>query len=197
MAQPFFRPEVMQARRGSWLGSVSLAQPPGFRLLVAAAAALALVMIAFLCFGSYTQRAHAVGRLLPVHSAGPHQARLLVPSRSIAFIGPGDEVWMRYDAFPFQKFGHQAGRVLRVADLPATRIERASLGAAPAGGESLYQVVVALDQPWVTADGERHALKSGIGVQAEILGERRRLLGWLMEPVRPPADRGGPRKLAP
>src|SRR5690606_837203 len=46
---------------------------------------------------------------------GRLEAELLVPSRAIGFIEPGDRVLLRYQAFPYQKFGHHAGRVARVS----------------------------------------------------------------------------------
>lgn len=33
------------------------------------------------------------------------QARLLIPTRAIGFVSPGMEIRLRYDAFPYQKFG--------------------------------------------------------------------------------------------
>src|SRR5260370_39843182 len=36
-------------------------------------------------------------------------AQLLVPTRAIGFIAPGNGVVMRYDAFPFQRFGQYHG----------------------------------------------------------------------------------------
>jgi len=43
------------------------------------------------------------------------QAQLLAPSRAVGFIEPGDKVLLRYQAFPYQKFGHHAGKVVRVS----------------------------------------------------------------------------------
>src|SRR5690606_6777502 len=58
--------------------------------------------------------------LLPDDS--PLQAELLVPSRAIGFIAPGDRVLLRYQAYPYQKFGHHEGRV--------AGISRSALGSA-------------------------------------------------------------------
>lgn len=50
------------------------------------------------------------------------QAQLLVPSRAIGFVEPGSRVVMRYQAFAYQKFGQQYGRV--------TDVSRSALGPA-------------------------------------------------------------------
>ena len=68
------------------------------------------------------------------------QAQLQVPSRAIGFIRPGDRVRLRYQAYPFQKFGHQGGRVARisrgavspVAGAPSSEPHSRILGAARA-----------------------------------------------------------------
>lgn len=43
------------------------------------------------------------------------QAQLLVPTRAVGFVQPGNEVVLRYEAFPFQRFGQYAGRCRRSA----------------------------------------------------------------------------------
>src|SRR5690606_39827424 len=62
MSQELFRREALEARRGSWLGAISLAQPLRLWLLTAAAAAVALAVILFLLFGTYTRRSPVVDR---------------------------------------------------------------------------------------------------------------------------------------
>ena len=42
-------------------------------------------------------------------------AQLLVPTRAIGFVQPEQEVVLRYDAFPFQRFGQYRGKVERVS----------------------------------------------------------------------------------
>ncbi|WP_230414564.1 HlyD family secretion protein, partial [Collimonas silvisoli] len=39
------------------------------------------------------------------------RAELYAPSRAIGFVRPGDQVLIRYQAYPYQKFGHQKGVV--------------------------------------------------------------------------------------
>src|SRR5512145_1706742 len=43
-------------------------------------------------------------------------AQLLVPTRAIGFVQPGQQVVLRYDAFPFQRFGQYGGKVERVSE---------------------------------------------------------------------------------
>ncbi len=102
------------------------------------------------------------------------QAQLLVPSHAVGFIEPGDRVLLRYQAYPHQKFGHQAGRILRLSR---------SATLAPGATEPHYRAVVALDAQTVTAFGRQEPLRPGMVLEADILGERRRLYEWLLEPL--------------
>lgn len=102
------------------------------------------------------------------------QAQLLVPSHAVGFIEPGDRVLLRYQAYPHQKFGHQAGRILRLSR---------SATLAPGATEPHYRAVVALEAQTVTAYGRQEPLRPGMVLEADILGERRRLYEWLLEPL--------------
>lgn len=60
-----FRPEVVAARRGEWLGSVILMCPVSFTFLAAFAVLCASAIVALLCCGTYTKRARIAGVLVP------------------------------------------------------------------------------------------------------------------------------------
>lgn len=65
MNQDLFRPEVMQSRRDSAMGHVSLAQPLRLWVLCGFACQAAALIVAFLVFGEYTRRSHVTGQLVP------------------------------------------------------------------------------------------------------------------------------------
>ena len=91
---------------------------------------------------------------------------------------------LRYQAFPYQKFGHQTGEVVQVSRAPLQPAELTSL-ALPAGGgsEPLYRITVALDRQSVAAYGQAQALVPGMQLEADVQLDRRRLVEWLFEPV--------------
>jgi membrane fusion protein len=113
---------------------------------------------------------------------GTLEAELLVPSRAIGFIEPGDEVLLRYQAYPYQKFGHHQGRVARISrSTVMTGSQGPTASAGPA--EPYYRVSVALARQAITAYGRPEPLKPGMALDADVLGERRTLIEWVLEPL--------------
>lgn len=112
----------------------------------------------------------------------PLQAQLLVPSSAVGFVRRGQAATLRYQAFPYQKFGLQRGQVVHVSRNALTPMEVAALvGETPQ--ESLYRVQVALPRQSVRAYGNEQPLKSGMAVNADLLLDHRRLIEWLFEPL--------------
>lgn len=131
--------------------------------------------------GQSVQAGQALMSLLPRGSL--LQAQLLIPSRAIGFISPGDKVLLRYQAFPYQKFGHHEGEVVRISRSALGAGELGSLVGNAQGGEPLYRVMVRIDSQSVVAFGKREPLRPGMLVEADILGERRKLYEWALEPL--------------
>ncbi len=118
--------------------------------------------------------------IIPAHST--LQAQLFAPSRSIGFVQPGQEVLLRYLAYPHQKFGSHRARVLAVSRDPLLPGE---LGFTPPDGsrEPLYRIKAALASQSISAYGRREPLQPGMRVEADILLDRRRLIEWIFEPL--------------
>jgi membrane fusion protein len=116
------------------------------------------------------------------------QAHLFVPSTAIGFVRVGEPVLIRYQAFPYQKFGQYRAMVVSIARTALSAAELANDGgpaATPGEGRdaTFYRVIVALDAQHVTAYGARQPLQAGMTLQADILQERRRLYEWVLEPL--------------
>lgn len=131
--------------------------------------------------GQAVQAGQPLLSLLP--GKGNLQAQLIVPSRAIGFIEPGDEVSLRYQAFPYQKFGHHQGVVENISRTALGNDElRVLLGAAQAN-EPMYRILVNIPQQFVRAYGKEEMLKPGMLLEASIFGEKRRLIEWILEPL--------------
>jgi membrane fusion protein len=107
-------------------------------------------------------------------------AQLLVPTRAIGFIEPGNPVVLRYDAFPFQRFGQYTGRVASVGRTVWSAGEKVGTMSAR---EPVYRIEVALDHQTVRTGAQEIALRPGMLVNADILLEKRTVFEWVFEPV--------------
>lgn len=65
MAKNLFRQEVIDAKRGDWLGSILIAAPLSRWWVTALACTLAAALLLFLFFGQYTRRESVTGQLVP------------------------------------------------------------------------------------------------------------------------------------
>ncbi|AZD61067.1 HlyD family secretion protein [Pseudomonas chlororaphis subsp. aurantiaca] len=122
-----------------------------------------------------------------VPADAPMQAELYAPSKSIGFIKPGDSVLIRYQAYPYQKFGQYRGQVRSISQTSVSPAELTSMvGGVPGlgkDGEQLYRLQVSLDKQMVTAYGQPRALQSGMLLDADVLQDTRRLYEWVLEPL--------------
>ncbi len=108
------------------------------------------------------------------------EAELFLPTRAAGFIRPGNTVRLRFDAFPFQRFGAIEGTVHSVSraifgpgELPVT------LGIA----EPVYRVLVEVPDQYVEAYGERFPLQAGMTLNAHVILETRKLWELLLDPL--------------
>jgi membrane fusion protein len=120
------------------------------------------------------------------------EAHLYAPSRAIGFVRTGQRVQLRYQAFPYQRFGHYEGVIAAVsraalspAELPAQLAGLTSVTgvAAGAAAEPLYRITVSLASQTVTAYGAKTALQPGMTLEADVALERRRLFEWVLDPL--------------
>jgi membrane fusion protein len=119
------------------------------------------------------------------------QAHLYAPSSAVGFLKPEQPVLLRYDAFPYQKFGSQQGRIEQVSLAPLSDAELAAQPT-PSGHSTqgpMYRIAVTLARQDIAAGAEVRPLVPGMQLEADVPIERRRLVEWLFAPVLGVADR--------
>ncbi|MFG6417306.1 biotin/lipoyl-binding protein [Roseateles sp. DC23W] len=124
----------------------------------------------------------------PAEDPSHLQAQLFAPSRTAGFIQPGQSVWLRYAAFPYQKFGMAEGKVIALSrspiasqDLPNGQAQ--ALLAAAQANEPMYRITVRLARQTVDTYGKQTYLAAGMSVDADVRQDRRKVWEWLLEPV--------------
>ena len=126
--------------------------------------------------------------LLPTDQA--LQIELYVNSASIGFLRENEPVLLRYDAFPYQKFGLHHGRIAEITHAPVvSNNQQDNRNAQMSGDQSrppsqdIYRIRVTPDQTYVETYGRQRPLEAGMTVSADIATDRRRLWEWLLDPV--------------
>jgi membrane fusion protein len=111
---------------------------------------------------------------------GNYYVEVLVPTRAIAFVQPGAQVKIRYDAYPYQKFGTHEGiveSVSRTTVLPKDKRFRISIT------EPVYIARVRLPRQSIAAYGVERPLQSGMTLTADVLRDKRPLIEWMFDPL--------------
>lgn len=109
------------------------------------------------------------------------EAELFVPTRAVGFVQQGQQVYLRYQAFPYQRYGLYEGRVKHVSTAILAPQELAA--SVPNSNEPVYKVTITLAQQDVRAYGKSLPLQAGMLLDADIVLDRRPIWQWLLEPL--------------
>jgi membrane fusion protein len=134
--------------------------------------------------GSIGQRVEPVTLIAAIVPANATlQAVLYVPSSAMAQIRPGRRVTLRYDAFPFEKFGQYSGTVTKVSEADVAATDLDAPAAAAAKDRNMFRIRVKLDSEQIEAYGSTIRLRPGLTLSADIELDRRRLIEWMLDPL--------------
>ncbi|UHC17264.1 HlyD family type I secretion periplasmic adaptor subunit [Methylobacterium currus] len=137
--------------------------------------------------------------MVVVPTDGPIEVEAQVQNKDIGFVLPDQEAVVKIDAFPFTRYGSIDGKVVRVSrdavddreaggGSDALSVAR-SQGVNPVTGmpktqNLIFPVTVALARTTIMADGKEVALTPGMTATVEIRTGRRRVIDYLLSPVR-------------
>ena len=112
-----------------------------------------------------------------------YEADLYALSHNMGFVHPGQTVYLRYGAYPYQKFGQYAAKVRDVAKTASPLNELTDTVFPALQGQSVYRIRADLAQDFVLAYGEKQPLMAGMQFEADIVQEKRRIFEWMVEPL--------------
>ena len=141
--------------------------------------------------GAMVQAGQTIASLIPQktdHAQAPLMAALFAPTRTAGFIQPGQAVWLRLAAYPYQKFGLAQGHVVKVSGTPIApqdlpHGQGTALLASTQSNEPLYRIQVALASQHITAFGTSHLLRPGMSLEADVIHDVRGIWEWIFEPL--------------
>lgn len=135
-------------------------------------------------------------QLLSIAPRGDHlEVEAVLENRDVGFVHAGQPVELKIDAFPFTRYGLISGTVVSVdRDAEAEPVNQSAVqGSQRAAdridnvelGERLrYTVHIALRSGSLEVDGRAATLLPGMSVKAEILTGKRRIIDFLLAPLR-------------
>lgn len=110
-------------------------------------------------------------------------AEFYVPSSMIGFIKAGQKVLLRYEAYPYQKFGHANGEIISVSKTSLLSTDLPDTAAIFTKQTSIYIVKAKLNKQSIMAYGHQEKLQVGMTFDADVLQETRHLYEWVLEPL--------------
>jgi hypothetical protein len=168
---PLFRAEALAAQQQKFYGEILLIRPLSLALFVWLGIGISALVLGFLLLGSYTEKAHVFGVLLPSEGGGV-RADLYVPARAIKFVRPGDSVQLHCQSCSGQEFQIQTGSVSEISKSVLSPKEVAAQSNI-AAQEPMYRITLTLPS------AETEPLAQGARVEADLSLGQKPLLRWL------------------
>lgn len=108
-------------------------------------------------------------------------AHLLVPVRAAGFLASNQNINIRYDAFPYEKFGLYRAKIQNISR--TILLPNELLNTPVQSQEPVYRITATLTEPNVRAYGKEFPLKPGMTLSADIELSKSSLIQWLVEPI--------------
>lgn len=108
-----------------------------------------------------------------------------VPNDAVPYIAINDNVNIRYEAFPAEKFGQFSGTVRLISKAPASLQEMQTYQGAPtnrAAAIPYYKVLVRPDKQTIHYSGKTLYLENGMKAQTTLFLEKRKIYQWMLAP---------------
>lgn len=120
-------------------------------------------------------------RIYPAKS--PSEIVLWGTSDALAFVEPGTKVTLRYDAYPYEKYGARNGTVTRVSRVP-TQPEDVERLTGQRVDAPVYRMFVSPAEQTISTPEGNQPLLPGATLTADLLTGRERIYEVLLEPLR-------------
>lgn len=135
-----------------------------------------------------TLQSSDIAMVIVTDRSQPLRAELRIPSRRRGFVREGQTVRLKFDAFPYVRFGSYEARIdsissTTVAAAPASAAALAAAkGATPSTGDE-YVAWVTLSGHTFDYGSQHFDILPGMQATASVVVERRTIAEWVLEPL--------------
>ncbi|STX52321.1 hemolysin D [Legionella busanensis] len=128
--------------------------------------------------GQYVNLAKPLVKILPIKSK--LIANLFIPVNQIGFINKASKIIVRYDAFPYKRFGSYKAVIDSIDETILTDNEDEKPIQV---GYPYYKVNAKLKSQYVMVYGQPKKLQQGLTITAIISGPKRKIWQWILDPI--------------
>ena len=128
--------------------------------------------------GQYTNMTKPMAKVLPSHA--DLMAALFIPVKQSGFLQQKNKVIIRYDAYPYARFGTSQATINEISQSSLTDEEDDKPLRV---GQPYYKVTARLDKQFVMVYGAPQKIQHGMTISAVIVGSKRKIWQWILDPL--------------
>ena len=128
--------------------------------------------------GQYTNLQKPLAKILP--SDAELVAELFIPVKQSGFLRKKNTIIIRYDAYPYERFGTAKAKITEISQSILTDKEEDNPITI---GQPYYKVIALLDRQFMTIYGEKKKIQHGMTISAVVVGSKRKLWQWILDPL--------------
>lgn len=128
--------------------------------------------------GQFVSLAKPLLKILP--SKSDLIAHLLIPVNQSGFIDKNSKIFLRYDAYPYKRFGNYSAVIQTIDESILTDAEDEKFIQL---GQPYYRATAKLDSQYVSVYGHPKKLHQGATFTAVVAGSKRKIWQWILDPI--------------
>ena len=136
--------------------------------------------------GQMVKTDDSLAQLIPAN-ADSYYLVLWAPNESVPYISVNDKINIRYEAYPYQKFGQFSGEIMSISNVPASSQEMSTYSSSPLSQNNVnyqayYKVMVSLDKQQMAKFNNKIKLTNGMKADITLFLEKRPIYQWMLSP---------------
>ena len=136
--------------------------------------------------GQMVKTDDSLAQLIPANTDSYYLV-LWAPNESVPYISVNDKINIRYEAYPYQKFGQFSGKIMSISNVPASSQEMSTYSSSPLSQNNVnyqayYKVMVSLDKQQMAKFNNKIKLTNGMKADITLFLEKRPIYQWMLSP---------------